>query len=119
MLFVGMISKSVPPTVFVDTVFPRITNSRHEMFSRGVNTPPERDLKTCVGPSLRERVTCMCGEIGRSSGSRVFIQNCKVVPMGKNAGVNQVKFLKILGQTLGLEGKFRRKRGGVNCKGRD
>jgi len=44
------------------------------MFSRGVNTPPERDLKTCVCTSLRERVTCMCGDIGSSSGSRVIIQ---------------------------------------------
>ena len=42
--------------------------------SRGVNTPPERDLKTCVCQSLREQVTCMCGEISSSSGSRVFIQ---------------------------------------------
>ena len=33
-------------------------------------TPLLRDLKTCVC----ERVTCMCGEIGSSSGSRLFIQ---------------------------------------------
>ena len=48
--------------------------SRHEIFSRGVNTPPKRDLKTCVCTSLRERVTCMCADIGSSRGSRVFIQ---------------------------------------------
>jgi len=58
-----------PPKPGTKTVFPRFTNSRHEMFSRGVNTPPERDLKTCVCTSLRERVTCMCGNIGSSSGS--------------------------------------------------
>ena len=58
-----------PPKPGTKTVFPRFTNSRHEMFSRGVNTPPERDLKTCVCTSLRERVTCMCGDIGSSSGS--------------------------------------------------
>ena len=66
----------------------------------------------------------MCGEIGSSSGSRVLeiifdlpfgfpinniisleysFKNCKVVPMGKNPGVNHLKFLKTLGQTLGLD----------------
>ena len=39
---------------------------------RGGWTP--RDLKTCVYPSLCERVTCMCGDIGSSRGCRVFIQ---------------------------------------------
>ena len=85
------------------TVFSRITNSRHEMFSRGVNTPPERDLKTCECPSLCERVTCMCGKIGSSSGREYSFRNCNVGPMGKNAGVNQFKFSKTLRQTLGLD----------------
>jgi len=73
------------------------------MFSRGVNTPPERDLMTCVCTSLRKRVTGMCGDIGSSNGREYSFRNCQVVPMGKNAGVNQIKFLKTLGQPLGLD----------------
>ena len=36
-------------------------------------------------------------------GVEYSFRNCEVVPMGKNAGVNQLKFLKTLGQTLGLD----------------
>jgi len=33
-------------------------------------------------------------------GVEYSFRNFKVVPMGKSAGVNQLKFLKTLGQTL-------------------
>ena len=36
-------------------------------------------------------------------GVEYSLRNCQVVPMGKNAGVNQLKSLKTLGQTLGLD----------------
>ena len=36
-------------------------------------------------------------------GVEYSFRNCKVVPMGKNAEVNQLKFLNAAGQTLGLD----------------
>jgi len=36
-------------------------------------------------------------------GVEYSFRNCQVVPMGKNAGANQLKFFKTLGQTLGLD----------------